>query len=102
MKYTRKPQQSREVTFTVSWVEQPITIPTVGSMPYEAALKAKLTEDMGPLFNLLPDEISTLLDTASNDEVGEFLMKWGEASEADDKARSRTESMFERLIRGLS
>lgn len=102
MKYTRKPPQTREVTFSVSWIEEPITIPTIGSMPFELSLRAKLTEDVGPIFNALPDEVSTLLDTASNDEVGEFLTKWSDASDAADKAAARTETMFEKLVRGFS
>lgn len=71
-------------------------------MPFELSLRAKLTEDVGPILNALPDEVSTLLDTASNDEVGEFLNKWGDASDASDKAAARTESVFGKLIRGLS
>lgn len=77
-------------------------IVTVGSLPFEISRKAKEDDNIALVFNTLPDEISVLLETASNDEVQQFLYAWGSASDEDDKDARRTESMFERLIRGLS
>lgn len=102
MSYTRKPPQTRHVTFTVPWIEEPVRIVTVGSLPFEISRKAKEDDNIALVFNTLPDEISVLLETASNDEVQQFLYAWGSASDEDDKDARRTESMFERLIRGLS
>ena len=110
MKYTRKPQQPVSVTFGVSWIEEPITIPSVNSLPMDILLKAQANQDPAILAGALPDELSTLLDSASGIETQEFLDTWAEVSiKAENEARkeyeketARTESTFMRLIRGLS
>lgn len=102
MKYTRKPQQPVSVTFEVSWIEEPITIPSVNSLPFDLLVKAKAHEDVNPMLNALPDEVSTLLDAASGLEVQEFLDTWATASEKAEREAARTQSVFERLIRGMS
>lgn len=102
MKYTRKPPQTREVTFRVSWVDQPITMLAVNSMPTEALVPLARDDNPEPIINAMPDEISTLLTASSGQEFQEFMKSWGAASEEDDRNAARTKSIFERLIRGLS
>lgn len=102
MKYTRKPPQSREVTFRVSWIEEPITMLAVNSMPFEALVPLTRDDNPDPIVDAMPDDVATLLNAASGQEFQEFMKEWGAASEKDDKEAARTESVFEKLIRGLS
>ncbi len=109
MKYTRKPQQPVSVTFSVSWIEEPITIPSVNSLPMDILMKAQANQDPSLLAGALPDELSTLLDAASGIEMQEFLDKWAEVSVKAEKEAmretereaARTDSLFSRITRGL-
>lgn len=102
MKYTRKPPQLREVTFTVSWIDQPVTMLAVNSMPTDALVPLTRDDNPAPIVEAMPDEISVLLQASTGSEFQEFMAAWGKASEEDDKSAARTNSLFERLIRGLS
>lgn len=102
MTYTRKPREPRSVTFRVPWIEEPVTMPTVNSMPHNTLVQLTRDDNPDPIVEVMPDEISTLLNAASGKEFGQFMEAWGTASEKDEKESARTESIFERLIRGLS
>lgn len=101
MTYTRKPRQIREVTFEVSWIEEPIKIPAADCLSYQAILEAG-KGDPTMIFHELPSEISALLELATGEEVGEFTEKWTQTTERLNRSRERTETLFDRIIRGLS
>lgn len=101
MTYTRKPRQSWNVTFEVSWLDQPVTVPAVSCMSL-AANQAASNGDILPMIRELPSDLSALLEQAMAEEVLEFVTKWAEETTRQEQVRGRTKSLFERIIGGLS
>lgn len=101
MTYTRKPRQSWDVTFNVSWIDQPVTVPALNCMSTSAHAAAG-QGDIIPIIRELPDELSAFLEVAMAEEVIEFMSNWAEESQRQENARGRTKSLFQRIIEGMS
>lgn len=101
MTYTRKPRQSWDVTFEVSWLDQPVTVPAVSCMSLTANQSAS-NGDILPMIRELPEDLAALLEVAMAEEVLEFVTKWTEETTRQEQVRGRTKSLFERIIGGLS
>ena len=101
MTYTRKPRQSWDVTFEVSWLDQPVTIPAASCMSAAANIAASQGDPL-PIVRELPGELPALLESAMAEEFLEFVKAWNEETIRQENARGRTKTLFERIIGGLS
>jgi hypothetical protein len=102
MNYTRKPQNARYVTFTVSWIEQEVTVIHFDDVKLAAQFRAS-EGDFELLLAELPDELSILVDptVASGAEVKEFLDEWVAASKQHDEWEKNMAGAFRRITKGL-
>jgi len=100
MTYTRKPPKQVEVTLNLTWVEEPIILPSQLSAPFTGITRLS-AGDPSELFDWLPDEISILLETASVGEVNEFFEEWIRKSKQAALEERVEMSAFQKIMLGL-
>lgn len=100
MSYTRINREVADVTFTVSWIEEEITLKPFGAMSRES-VNDLVNNIQDTFIDELPIDLRDLIRDCTLDEFNEFLSTYSEASRDEEAEKEKMREQFSAITQTM-